>query len=495
MAVELRLLIESGHRIITIETTDEARAVEAARKVAQELVRPLCEWSITRGLTSRDERGDDRVVEACDALKALAHVAAADEPAIYAFKDLGSLLADQPFLRRQLRELQNGSVQHQGTLILIDPNPLPDSVRRFTVPFQLGWPEADELRRVVISTFRRIKAESLTSISSHITEAELESLIQALRGLSCSEVERVVATAVLDDGILLGDDLKRIVEAKRYLLGSTGCLDSINADVPVEELGGLDHLKAWLRQRRNGFSRRAREFGLDPPKGILLLGVQGCGKSLAAKVVASDWKMPLLRLDPGALYQKFVGESESRLRQALRQAEAMAPVVLWIDEIEKAFASAEAASADGGLSQRIFGTLLSWMQDHPEPIFLVATANNVSALPPELMRKGRFDEVFFVDLPGPSARARIFAVHLKRRNREPDRFDLLELAAHSDGFSGAEIEQATLSALYAAFQAGEELANRHILAEMAITRPLSVLMSERVRELREWARDRCVPAD
>ncbi len=228
---------------------------------------------------------------------------------------------------------------------------------------------------------------------------------------------------------------------------------------------------------------------------MLLLGVQGCGKSLCARVVASAWRMPLLRMDPGVLYQKFIGESEARLREALQQAESMAPVVLWIDEIEKAFASASSDSADGGLSQRMFGTLLTWMQDHSAPIFLIATANNIAQLPPELMRKGRFDEIFFVDLPGPADRESIFAIHLRKRRRDKSQFDISRLVAASDGFSGAEIEQAIISGLYQAFAANSECTTEHLLAAMQATQPLSVLMREHVERLRAWAHCRCVSAD
>ena len=228
---------------------------------------------------------------------------------------------------------------------------------------------------------------------------------------------------------------------------------------------------------------------------MLLLGVQGCGKSLCAKVVASAWRMPLLRMDPGVLYQKYIGESEARLREALRQAESMAPVVLWIDEIEKAFASAGSDSADGGLSQRMFGTLLSWMQDHRQPIFLIATANNLAQLPPELMRKGRFDEIFFIDLPGPAEREAIFAVHLGKRQRDKARFDLARLVAASEGFTGAEIEQAVISGLYAAYAEKAECTTEHIVAAIQTTQPLSVVMREQVERLRAWAKGRCVMAD
>jgi len=226
-----------------------------------------------------------------------------------------------------------------------------------------------------------------------------------------------------------------------------------------------------------------------------MLGIPGCGKSLCAKAVASDWQMPLLRLDPGVLYQKFIGESESQLRQALAQAEAMAPVVLWVDEIEKAFASASAGSADGGLSKRMFGTLLSWMQDHRHPIFIIATANDVSSLPPELMRKGRFDEIFFVDLPSPEVRKEIFEIHLRKRGMKPEQFDLQALVSTSEGFSGSEIEQAIVSATYVAAAGERSITGEDLVAELRQTRPLSVVMGERVAALREWASDRTVPAD
>ena len=290
-------------------------------------------------------------------------------------------------------------------------------------------------------------------------------------------------------------DRPGIVERKRTLLGTTGCLESIAADFSVDDIGGLSNLKGWLRQRRDGFTREAQKFGIEPPRGVLMLGVPGCGKSLCAKVVASDWKMSLLRLDPGVLYQKYIGESESQLRQALKQAEAMAPIVLWVDEIEKAFASASSSSADGGLSKRMFGTLLSWMQDHRHPIFIVATANDISALPPELMRKGRFDEVFFVDLPNETARQNIFEIHLKRRKRDPTQFDVQLMADAAKDFSGSEIEQAVVSAMFRAYAKKEELADKHILAELKQTSPLSGLMSERIENLRAWADGRCVRAD
>jgi SpoVK/Ycf46/Vps4 family AAA+-type ATPase len=256
-------------------------------------------------------------------------------------------------------------------------------------------------------------------------------------------------------------------------------------------------LKDWLRLRSRAFDPEVEALGVTPPRGVLLLGVQGAGKSLSAKAIATAWQRPLLRMDPGSLYNSFVGETERRLRDALEQAEAMAPVILWIDEIEKAFASASAQSTDGGLSQRMFGTLLSWMQDHTKPVFMVATANNIDALPPELLRKGRFDEVFFVDLPGADARRVIFTIHLRKRGQlgdQPGRFDFDRLIAASDGYSGAEIEQAVISAMYAALDARRELSTDDLERALVASPPLSVMMREKIDRLRAWAKGRCMPA-
>jgi SpoVK/Ycf46/Vps4 family AAA+-type ATPase len=257
------------------------------------------------------------------------------------------------------------------------------------------------------------------------------------------------------------------------------------------DVAGLGELKGWLRKRQAAFEDpgRAEEFGLTPPKGLLLIGVQGCGKSLCAKAVAAEWKLPLIRLDPSNLYNRYVGESEKNLKRAIRVAEAMAPVVLWIDEIEKSFSQED---ADGGPGQRIFGTFLGWLQDKKENVFVVATANDISKLPPELLRKGRFDEIFFVDLPEGDARRRILEIHLERRKRDPSKFDLVRLVDLTDGFSGAEIEQAIVSALYTAFSREEDLTTETIAEEIELTKPLSVTMAERIDALRAWAQDRAV---
>lgn len=496
MPTQLALLIRSENSLISIESIDEGRAATVVAEASRQLSRPLYEWSMTTGLRGvQDGRRFDAVVAGGKAIDALQFIRETNfQRTVFLFKDLGPHCKDA-LVHRTLRDLLETFVESKSVLVLVDALPLPDEIRRFTIRYDVGWPSTEELEQLVKRTYQRLQQESERKLSSRLTRRDVDQMVQTLRGLSCPQAERVIATAVFDDYALTSEDLPRLVEAKRRLLGTQGCLEAIAVDVSPEDIGGLENLKQWLALRRNGFTREAREFGLEPPRGLLMLGVPGCGKSLCAKVVAADWKMPLLRLDPGVLYQKYIGESESQLRQALAQAEAMAPCVLWIDEIEKAFASAAAASADGGLSKRMFGTLLSWMQDHRHPIFIIATANDIAALPPELMRKGRFDEVFFIDLPPADVRAEILGIHLRRRKRDPAAFRLADLAVEAEGFSGSELEQVVVSGLFSAFHQGSRLGDAHLLEEIRKTRPLSVLNAEQIGSLRAWAANRCVPAD
>ncbi len=498
----LPLLIQSSTPLISIETTDETRALEVIRESAAKAVRPLFEWSMSQGLLKIPDHKPEiagtvspkLVLPAGKGSDLLRHLCKNPERGVYVLKDFGPHCRDA-LVHRLLRDLLELSSSTKMTFILVDALPLSEEISRFAVRFELGWPDVAELEQVVKETFQKIRSESLYEVTSNIKRNEMDQLVQTLRGLSNQEARRVVASAIYDDYSLTSADLPRIVEFKRQVLSGKGCLEAIAADFSSQDIGGLERLKGWLKLRKAGFSRKAREFGLEAPRGVLMLGVPGCGKSLCAKVVAAEWGMPLLRLDPGNLYQKFVGETESQLRQALRQAESMAPVILWIDEIEKAFASASASSADGGLSQRMFGTLLSWMQDHRHPIFIVATANDISALPPELMRKGRFDEVFFVDLPNPQSRERILRIHLTRRKQQPERFNLKQLAQITDQFSGSELEQAIISGLFYAFQQDRPLKDEDLEQAIQETRPLATLTSEKIFNLREWAKNRCVSAD
>jgi SpoVK/Ycf46/Vps4 family AAA+-type ATPase len=359
------------------------------------------------------------------------------------------------------------------------------------IHLDLSLPTPEELEAVVASVARSLRERTGAQVS--ISKPALRELVQALSGLTRNQARQAVAHAILTDGKLDDSDVRNVQAEKARQLARDGLLEYLPPEDNPYELGGFRRLAQWLERAKVGFSQRARELGLDPPKGILLVGVQGCGKSLAAKAIAREWRQPLLKLDAGRLHDKFHGESERKLRAALRTAEALSPAVLWIDEIEKAFSSSSSGDFDGGTSQRIFATLLTWLQEKQHPIFVVATANDVFRLPPELMRKGRFDEIFFVDLPDADERVEIFDIHLRKRKQEPLFFDMQQLVGASEGFSGAEIEQAVISSMYGALHDEVELSTEHVLAELRATQPLSVSRKEDIERLRAVARQRFVP--
>ena len=326
--------------------------------------------------------------------------------------------------------------------------------------------------------------------------ASIGQLAQNLVGLPENEAMRVLRKCLLESGKADKELLGAALDAKRETLHTDGLLDPVRRDASFRDIAGLTRLREWVTKRRSALTPEGRRFGLVPPRGVLITGVQGCGKSLAARAVAGEWNVDLARLDAGALYDKYVGESEKRLHKTLQLAEKLAPVVLWIDEIEKAFASAGASGdADAGLSQRLLATFLTWMQDHEAAVFLAATSNNITVLPPEMTRKGRFDEIFFVDLPNTSVRAALFALHLHKRGRDPEAFDVTQLAAASNGFSGAEIEQAIIAGLYTAFDRKQQLTTGILLGEIRGTQPLSVTRAEEIEGIRAWAKSRAVPVE
>jgi SpoVK/Ycf46/Vps4 family AAA+-type ATPase len=333
-------------------------------------------------------------------------------------------------------------------------------------------------------------------VKVELTTPDRQRLIKNLTGLTLLEAEKILTKLVVEDGCLRPDDIPRIKSAKRQSVEQDGLLEFYPGREGMDQVAGLAGLKGWLAKRKAIVADpvRATDFGLSFPKGMLLLGVPGCGKSLCAKAVAWEWGLPLLKLDPANLYDKYVGDSEKNFKRAMQTAERMSQVVLWIDELEKAFAAGN-VEVDGGVSKRVFGTFLSWLQDRSGDVFVVATSNDVTALPPEFIRKGRFDEVFFVDLPKPTARQAIFEIHLRRRKQDPAALDLAALVVATEGFSGAEIEQTIISALYSAFTGGGALTTEVLLDEINQTRPLSATMVERLDELRAWARNRTVSAD
>lgn len=494
MQDDLYNLVASRHRLLTVHSTDEQVEFEAILDVARLMERVVQDWTPTSGVRVFSPFSSEpaAVSGTTKPEHAIQYFIRQNQTAICCMRGVASF-SHQPLFRRLLRDYLEQADGERQCLILMDDESLHPRIHRLAAPWHPGLPDQTELAQIVRATWRRVRGGAVADMDELI-EGDLDQLVMNLSGLTRSEADRVVESVVLDPQ-RESTDLQKIIEAKRRMLESSGSLESMTIDFDISEVGGLRGLKRWLAKRRGAFSDQAREFGIEPPRGVLMLGVPGTGKSLCARAVAADWGMPLLRLDPGMLYQKFVGESENQLRQAIQQAEAMAPAILWIDEIEKAFASASATSADGGLSQRMFGTLLSWMQDHREQIFIVATANDISALPPELMRKGRFDEVFFIDLPASDARRQIFRIHLQRRGRDPERFRLDELADASEALTGAEIEESIKGGLFEAYSENRELNTEDILKEIAETCPLSLLMSERIESLRKWAANRCIPAD
>jgi SpoVK/Ycf46/Vps4 family AAA+-type ATPase len=492
-AKRLAELIDAGYPCITMVTYEEAEAVETVREATMELVRPFYVWSVGYGLRSGRDEHAEAEPETDTAAPALAHIMAAKENAVYAMLDLGDCLGNE-VARRMLRDAVHEARERGAAVVLIDhTDNYPEVIKAYAARFELSLPDEKELGKLVRATLREIHKKRPIEVG--ITRKGLQAIVRNLRGLTRRQARGIIRETVASDRRFDDDDVNLVLASKRKTLRADGLLEYIESPLTLDQIGGMNRLKTWLRRRRGAFRDDAAEYGLEPPKGVLMLGVQGAGKSLCAKATATAWQQPLLRMDPSALYNKFIGQSEENLRRALTQAEMMAPVILWIDEIEKGFASAASQSNDGGLSQRMFGTLLTWMQDHEAPVFLIATANDIEALPPELLRKGRFDEIFFVGLPKKAARKKIFEIHIAKRHRDPAQFDLDRLADASEGYSGAEIEQAVLSALHESFSTKAELTTDLMVKALENSPPLSVTMREKIEALYAWAEDRCVPAN
>jgi len=485
-------LIRAGYGCISIVTHEEQHALEIVRLAALNMSRPLWLWSVAGGVRDGLLTDSPSIAETELPAAGLRSLMDTDPGSICVTLDLAEHL--KGLALRMLRDMIADTEKTGGTLVMIDStDKLPDVVRAHTRSLELMLPNKAELKQIVRKTLQRFHRENPIEIG--VTKKGLDTIVRNLQGLTRRQAERIILDTVTDDRRFDDADIDIVIASKRQMIQRGGLLEYIRTPRDLSEIGGMRRLKKWLRTRSNAFGSEAEAFGLTPPRGVLMLGVQGAGKSLCAKAIATAWHQPLLRLDPGALYNSFIGESEANLRRVLRQAEAMSPVVLWVDEIEKGFASAASQSTDGGLSKRLFGTLLTWMQEHEAAVFLVATANDIEALPPELLRKGRFDEIFFVDLPNQTVRKRIFAIHLKKRGRDPNEFDLDRLAEASAGFSGSEIEEAVISALHEAFAAGSKLHTERIVATLEASPPLSATMAEKVQALRQWARGRSVPAD
>ena len=489
---DLETVIASRFPIVTVETLEERRVLDLLRTVCQRNEWPFYTWDTVDGLV-RGDRFNDRAGESHDADAVLRYLLRTPQNGVFALLDFQSYLEGEPARQRSLKRIAQDHEVQGRTLVLVGHRiDLPPDLKRLSASFQLSVPDIPRVRGILNEEVQLWKKQSGEPVTGSRDAAEM--MVRHLAGLCEEDVRRLVRHALRDDNAVDMGDVERIQKAKYDMVEGADMLALEMDTGSLDDIGGFHALKRWLQIRRRAFLDGGEELGLATPKGVLLLGVQGAGKSLAARCVAGAWGLPLMRLDFGVLYNKYFGETERNIRAALAAADAMAPCVLWIDEIEKGLSTSGGDSMDGGVSRRVLGTLLTWMAERQSRVFMVATANDIKSLPPELMRKGRFDEIFFADLPDDEARAEIFRIHITRRRMRPDDFDLGALAVASDGFSGAEIEQALVAALYESHNEGVVLDSAHVLEELQRTRPLSVVMAEKVASLRTWASERAVAA-
>ncbi len=487
---DLEVLLRSPVPLIVIETREERRVVGLFQRVITLHRMPLYRWSITEGLRRLDKDfGAQTHTKRPEEL--LGQIRSTRQAGIYLLSDFHPYVND-PLHVRLIKDIALAYEDVAHTLVFISHAlDVPPEIQWLTARFDLAVPTRRQLGDIVAAEARDwSKKNAGRAVKSN--QRMLDRLVDNLVGLPVTDAKRLARGAIEDDGAITESDLPGVMKTKFRLIGQDGVLAYEFDTAQFADVGGLEKLKSWLEVRKAIFQGDGGAHGLDLPKGILLLGVQGCGKSLAAKAVAGAWGTPLLRLDFGTLYNKYHGETERNLRESLRQAEAMAPSVLWIDEIEK---GVSVDSSDSGVSRRLLGSLLTWMAENRSRVFIVATANDIESLPPELLRKGRLDEIFFVDLPDEDTRKKILEIHLAKRKVTPNGIDLAACASACEGFSGAEIEQAVVSALYSAHARKQPMTTQTVMDEIGRTRPLSVVMSERITRLRAWAQERTVPAN
>ena len=551
----LKVLINSSTPIVVMETVEEMRAVSLVRQACSDLNMAVFEWTIADGLvrsgsgapipaptvkaqvqnttmwTNQDgvtrsstrvsttppgnseaERlaravltsltGDaaaataaaktNAIYNSTDPVQALANLETMMIEAVFILKDFHRHM-ENPVVVRRLRDVGQKFSSNRRTLILTAPSmEMPPELTSLVEFLDLPLPDQPRLREIIRETYQRLSGTH--TIKLQLDAAGVDAMAANLRGLTEEKADRAISQTLVVRLALSPDCVTDVLDAKKALLKRSEMLEFVDSTDTMASVGGLDNLKRWLQQRRGAWEDGALKFGLDPPKGVIILGVQGCGKSLCARAVAGEWKLPLVKFDTAAVYDKFIGETEKRIQKVFRVAEGLAPCVLWIDELEKVFAGSgpDSASADAGVSSRLLASFLSWMQERKPAVFVAATCNNVTVMPPELIRKGRFDELFFVDLPSTAERKQIFSIQLTKRKRNPAGYDLDQVAAAAQGFSGAEIESAVQTALYAAFARKQELSNEDLLTALSSTVPLSITRAEEIAQLRAWAKDRAV---
>jgi len=538
----LKVLLNSSTPIVVIETVEEMRAVSLVRMACSELSLAVFEWTIADGLIrsgngaaapqpvphpSAQPRPDyrsgalprgnseaDRLARAVlssvgsdagaaprsaiynttDPVQALANLETMTIEAVFVLKDFHRHM-DSPVVVRRLRDVGQKFSTNRRTLVLTAPAiEMPAELAGLVEFLDLPLPDRNRLREIIRETYTRMAATH--TLKLQLDANGVDAMAGNLRGLTEETAERAISQTVVGRLALSPECITDVLDAKKALLKRSEMLEFVDTTDSMSSVGGLENLKRWLQQRQGSWDDRACQFGLDPPKGVIILGVQGCGKSLCERAAAGEWKLPLVKFDTAAVYDKFIGETEKRIQRVFRVAEGLAPCVLWIDELEKVFAGSgpDSASADAGVSSRLLASFLSWMQERKPAVFVAATCSNITVLPPELIRKGRFDELFFVDLPSAAERRQVFSIQLKKHKRNPAGYDLDRVATAAEGFSGAEIESSVQTALYAAFAREQELSTEDLLTALSSTVPLSITRAEEIEKLRAWARDRAVSA-
>ncbi|MBC7805601.1 MAG: AAA family ATPase [Akkermansiaceae bacterium] len=481
--VELENLIRARYPLIYIVSWEEKRVEESIREVCQRRGKKMVVWTFTTGMAGN--------LASKDPIAALDYVINAPDQTVFVLKDFHPFIGDVAVTRR-LRDLVYALKQSYKTVVLLSPLlKLPPELEKEITVVDYQLPTIQDLDRLLESIIQSVRGD--TRINVNLTSLEREQVLKSASGLTSIEAENVFAKSLVEKRRF---DIDVILGEKEQIIRKSGILEYFRASDSFADVGGMDLLKNWMEQRTTSFNEDAKKYGLPEPKGILLLGVQGCGKSLIAKSIASLWRIPLLRLDVGKIFAGIVGSSEENMRKAIATAESVSPCILWLDELEKGFAGTQSSPfSDGGTTSRVFGTFITWLQDKKAACFVVATSNDVSQLPPELMRKGRFDEIFFVDLPALPERQEIFNIHLRKRGRDVLKFDTQNLARLAAGYSGAEIEQVVVAALFSAYSDGKrEVGDEDMVQAMRDSVPLSVTMQEGIQKLRDWAETRARPS-
>jgi AAA+ superfamily predicted ATPase len=479
---QIDTFLRARFTLIILMTTEEERALQTIKNLCERTQRFCIAWDIADGFQWLTTSNGTALV-AKDPLTVLEKIDSGDGASntVFILKDFHEAWGN-PTIKRKLRSVSQRLKFTKKSIIITAPaGRIPEELKDESVMIEFPLPNSMDLEDV-------LKKLTLTpGVKVNLTPLGKEKIVQAALGLTSSQAQRVFAKAIVSDGVLDDRDIDLVNEEKKQIIRESEALEFFAVKETPDDVGGLGVLKEWLRLRERAFSQEARDYGLPAPKGIALLGIPGTGKSLTAKMIGGLWRIPLLRLDVGSLFGSLVGESEERARRALRLAETVAPCVVWIDEMEKALAH---GGLDSGTSTRVFGTILTWMQEKTAPVFVVATANDITSLPPELLRKGRFDEIFFLDLPTEEERREILAVHLRKRRRFPQDFDIPLLAAQSQGYVGAEIEQAIIDAMYIGFNnQRREFTTKDILISLQRQVPLSISQRENIQQLRSWLRE------